>query len=150
MANLEDLQVQLQDYALSHRRDGLAAYSVSGVYDLYPQNTQTAAIAVASKWPDDWPNSSNAGVYAIFDEHFELIYVGKSSMNSFIAARLGTYFGYTSAPERLCRLKGEWRIEPRYLITVGVPDDATWEAPALEEFLIQKLNPTLNRNGRTL
>jgi|APEBP8051072210_1049370.scaffolds.fasta_scaffold00009_107 hypothetical protein len=146
MANNHDFLDQVQRYISEHRRDGLAAYNISGIYDLLP-GTQPSTTDLAYKWPESWPNASNAGVYAIFGSDMTLLYVGKSSMNSFLGARLSSYFGYT--PERTCRIKGEWSISPRYLMTVAVPDDATWEAPALEEFLVQRLNPSLNKNGRS-
>jgi len=135
----------VEQYRALHRREGLPDFDVSGLYDLFPKTDPRSD--TAHHWPDDWPNAGRAGVYAVFADDRELLYVGKSSMNSFLAARLGAYFGY--APDRSCRIKNTWVRAPRFLVTVGVPDDSTWEAPALEEFLIQKLNPPLNRNGRS-
>jgi hypothetical protein len=146
MPALQDFILHVQDYVASHRREGLEAFEVSGIYDLFPQSALTGD-AAAHKWPESWPNSANAGVYGVFADDLTLLYVGKSSMNSCLGARLSAYFGYT--PERACRVKSEWRIQPRFLATVAVPDSATWEAPALEEFLIQRVNPPLNRNGRS-
>ena len=146
MSAIQDFTDKVQEFVASHRRDGLEAYKVSGIYDLFP-NLPTTTVTPDQKWPESWPNSPHAGVYALFCSDLRLAYIGKSSMNSFLGARLSSYFG--NAPDKTCRIKGEWRIQPRFLLTVAVPDSATWEAPALEEFLIQKLNPPLNRNGRS-
>ena len=146
MSATQEFTANIQEFVASHRRDGLEPYKVSGIYDLFP-NLAPSAIAPDHRWPESWPNSSRAGVYALFCGDLRLAYIGKSSMNSFLGARLSSYFG--NEPDRTCRIKGEWRIRPRFLMTVAVPDHATWEAPALEEFLIQQLNPPLNRNGRS-
>lgn len=137
---------EVEQYTLHWRRDGLPAYNISGTYDLFPE-VPSGVEKIEHKWPDTWPNSSSAGVYAVFDEGMKLLYVGKSSMSSYLGARLGSYFGFT--PERTCRVNHNWAVKPKYLITVAVPNASTWEAPALEEFLIKRLNPPLNRNGRT-
>ena len=137
---------QVEQYILHYRREGLPPYKVSGIYDLFPESRNSIE-AIEHKWPDTWPNSSDAGVYALFCEDMALLYVGKSSMRNCLGARLSSYFGFSS--EGACRINGDWGINPKYLITIAVPSDATWEAPALEEFLIQRLNPLLNINGRT-
>lgn len=146
MTTLTEFTDSINEYTSSHRREGLGGYHISGLYDLFPQAGEPPA-PVEYKWPDDWPNPDNAGIYAFFDEQANLIRIGKTSMNSFLAARLAAHFGYT--PERGCRIKKDWAIAPRFVMTVAVPDDATWEASALEEFTIKRLNPPLNRNGRS-
>ncbi|WP_176126388.1 hypothetical protein [Paraburkholderia youngii] len=34
--------------------------------------------------------------------------------------------------------------------TIGLPDESRFEAPAIEAFLIRRLDPTLNVSGRDL
>lgn len=144
---MDAFKAAIETYISNFRRVELPPLVISGVYDLYPTSAR-GTVACEYVWPDTWPNSERAGVYAFFDEGADLMYVGKCSMNSFLGARLGAYFGY--GDERQCILKGgPWGRNPRFVMTVGVPDTMTWEAPALEEFLIQQLNPPLNRHGRT-
>ena len=74
-----------------------------------------------------------------------LIYVGKASMGNCLWNRLGAYFGGRDE----CRVKHDaWKRPPQFVVTVAVPKSSTWEAPALEEFLIQRLDPIDNVRGR--
>lgn len=68
-------------------------------------------------------------------------------MSRCLGARLSHYFGYDS--EKKCQLKhSTWSKTPRYVVTVGVPGNMTFEAPALEEYLIGQLRPPDNIAGR--
>ena len=44
--------------------------------------------------------------------------------------------------------KEKWRKDPNYLYVATPPNDAIWERLSLEEFLIQKLNPIDNTQGK--
>ena len=79
------------------------------------------------------------------DGDLNLLYVGKAST---LGTRLGAYCAY--APDNSCRFKheGYWSSRPRYLLTVGVPDEMAWEAAGLEEYLIRELDPQDNVLGR--
>ena len=84
-------------------------------------------------------------MYLIYSDTFELLYVGKASMGSCLGKRLYTYFG--AAQE--CVLKHTtWTQSPRFMLTIAVPESMPFEAPALEEFLIGRLEPTNNSVGR--
>ncbi len=89
-----------------------------------------------------WPNPANPGVYAMLNEHRELIYLGKASCNTSLGMRLGAHFYKTGAPKN-AKFEGI-----RYVVTIPVPDDRAFEAPAVEEFLIGRLNPSLCLVGR--
>ena len=65
-------------------------------------------------------------------------------MNRRIGNRLYDHFG--NGPD--CIPKQDWLNPVRYFITIAVPSDLAFEAPALEEFLIKKLHPKLNATGK--
>ncbi|GAB6081909.1 hypothetical protein JCM30471_08230 [Desulfuromonas carbonis] len=90
-----------------------------------------------------WPNCGQAGVYFLFDENKELLYIGKTSCNSNIGRRIGAHFSCDGSP----RL--EWLTNVKFVKSIGLPEGRGFEAPAIEEFLIQALNPILNVSGRT-
>jgi len=93
-----------------------------------------------------YPNAASAGVYAIFDPDQRLLYVGKSGN---IGKRMSAYFKYENFGEGTLQLRDpeeNWHGRPTYLVTV--PVNQFWEASSLEEFLIHKLQPPVNINGR--
>lgn len=146
MAVLSDLINAVLEYSERYRHPGLPLYRLGPVYDLYP-NEVKAATNCELGWPETWPNSDQAGVYAFLDGELNVIYVGKSSMNSFLGARLSSYCRYDEF--RNCELKHSgWTVKPRYVWTAGMPEELAFEAPALEEYLIRKLQPTDNMAGK--
>lgn len=145
MSDLSDFYVALDEYRNDFRRSDLRDLKVAGLYDLFPER-ELVATERRFNWPESWPNSDMAGIYVFLATDLEILYIGKTSMNSFLGARLATYCGY--AEDNTCRLKHTgWTVEPRYVLTVGVPDDMPFEAPALEECLISKLKPLDNKSG---
>ena len=66
--------------------------------------------------------------------------------NSF-CYRLSAYFRYNRKTKK-CKIKhSNWSEPPRYVLTVAVPTDMSFEAPALEEYLITKTQPKDNDRG---
>lgn len=146
MAKFSDLVSAVSEYSARYRHPNLSEFSVGPAYDLYPKEDDTK-MKCDLKWPDTWPNSDKAGIYAFLDRELNVVYIGKSSMNSFLGARLSSYCGY--GEEKICELKhSTWTIQPRYVWTVGVADDLSFEAPALEEYLIMRLKPVDNVAGK--
>jgi len=118
---------------------------VSGLYDLFPSKPHSLAEPAEHNWPVPYPSDQRAGVYLIYSDALELLYVGKASIGSCLGKRLYTYFG--AAQE--CVLKHTtWTQSPRFMLTVAVPESMPFEAPALEEFLVERLAPTNNSVGR--
>jgi hypothetical protein len=137
----------IEDFTDKYRRHDFPPLEISNLYDLFPSALHSLDTAPPDVWPAPYPFDQRTGVYFIFSESFELLYVGKSSMSSCIGKRLWTYFHY--APGQVCVLKhSTWTQNPRFLITVAVPETTPFEAPALEEFLIGRLQPTNNKVGR--
>ena len=139
---LAQVKRYLDEYQEKYRRPGLPALELSGVYALFPE--EGLADFVESRWNDPYPNADRKGVYLIFGNTGLLLYIGRASMGTTIGGRLGTYF----AGKTECRLLStDWTERPTYLATIAVPPGLSFEAPALEEYLIRSLNPCDNNLG---
>ena len=140
---LEVVQRELDNYKKQYRRSNFPDLKLSALYALRPDE----ALAVASDWDKEWPNSNHAGVYFIFDSSYRLLYVGKASMKNCIGDRLSAHFPNDKAT-KTCRIVGWYKQEqPMYVATVAIPHDIKFEAAALEEYLIDRFNPIYNFQG---
>ncbi|NUY04360.1 GIY-YIG nuclease family protein [Paraburkholderia youngii] len=93
-----------------------------------------------------FPNAASAGVYFIFDRDDNLLYIGKADG---LGARLGSHFGWNT-DRTAGRVKNQKLLAAHAVRTIGLPDESRFEAPAIEAFLIRRLDPTLNVIGRDL
>lgn len=143
-SDLHAFHQAVTEYQSKFRGVGLDEFEVSDPYDLSAELGHTAINCVAA-WPDTWPHIGRAGVYALFGEKLQTVYIGKASLRNALESRLGSYFGFEK--DRTCRFYNTWKCRPRYLITVAVPEESRFEAPALKEFLIIKLRPSDNKAG---
>jgi excinuclease UvrABC nuclease subunit len=144
---LKQIREALEEYKEKYRKPGLPDLVLSEPYDLTP-DVKDAQFACKSQWNDTWPNSTRRGVYFILSATGRLLYVGKASMDNVIGDRLSDYFE-TDATTKRCRIVHDaWSEAPRFVATVAVPVEMGFEAPALEEFLIEGLAPTDNVRGR--
>lgn len=134
----------LAEYVSRYRRTDVPALEIGGALDLYPDRVPPATFAPQLTWEHPWPFNNRAGVYMIYDEALQLMYVGKVSMSRFFGHRLYEYFGNGDA----CVPKAEWLHPARFVINIAVPEEMPFEAPALEEFLIRKLQPPCNGTGK--
>jgi hypothetical protein len=141
---MDELQLTLQYFRTYLRGPQMPPISLSGLYDLFPDNSSKESEHV---WPDSWPSASESGVYFVFDAELQVLYIGKASMNSSIGARLSTYFGPGPNKECIARKKEHWNGTPRYVAVISMQPDFRFEAPALEEYLITKLQPIDNTIG---
>jgi hypothetical protein len=134
----EQFRQALEEYK-KWRHPGLTPLQEGAPYALFAEH---ASSDVKLHWNEQWPNSDDPGVYLIFSASGLLLYVGKSW---FLGSRLGAHFGGSST----CWIKeGGWTEDPLYVITVGVPAKARFEAACLEEFLIERLQPCDNSVGK--
>jgi hypothetical protein len=139
---LAQVRRYLDEYQEKYRRPGFPALELSGMYALFPE--EGLADFVESRWNDPYPNADRKGVYLIFGRTGLLLYIGRASMGTTIGGRLGTYF----AGKTECRLLStDWTERPTYVATIAVPPGLSFEAPALEEYLIRCLNPCDNNLG---
>ena len=70
----------------------------------------------------------------------QLLYIGKAS---WLGRRLSTYFQYLTGRGSECKIvHSGWKTRPSYVATVAL--NKSFEAAALEEYLIGVLNPEEN------
>jgi excinuclease UvrABC nuclease subunit len=76
----------------------------------------------------------------------KLLYIGKASGRHFLGGRIASYFRWTDRQSKtgLCA-GGDWTSVPSYVQTIKVHQP--YEAPSLEEYLIQELRPSDNVRG---
>lgn len=120
--------------------------------------------AKAPEWNDSWnwfgpvPNFDLGGLYALFSSG-KLVYIGLGNSrgggiykNHGISRRLIAHVLVvaTNNPSRSYELRERWKIlGVDKLVTIGFPADFDYLSPALEDFLIGKLNPPENSIKRT-
>jgi hypothetical protein len=143
---LTDVLEALNHYKSHFRRDGLVPLEFSGLQALFPE--LESAPEVTSKWPEAWPFGNRQGVYFVFGSQARLLYIGKASMRHPVGARLSSWFQYAK-PSGGCKVvHNGWSEPPRFIAVIAVPEGMAFEAPALEEFLIERLSPPDNVKGR--
>lgn len=101
---------------------------------------------IKSDWQKSLPHAAEAGVYLIYSADETLLYIGKASAGSTIGRRLDKYFKGADG-QGVSRKNMKWTKEPRYIRAVKVASDFKFFAPALEEFLIDRMQPPDNRQG---
>ena len=141
-----DFLTTIRTYQESYRSPALPPFEIADPYDLFPERG-VGLFSCERKWPNSWLYPMRAGVYAFFSDDAELLYVGKASFRSSISARLATYCVHQEGRGSPCRLSNQWKVMPRYVVIVAVPEETRFEASALEEFLIARLQPPENSVG---
>lgn len=134
----------MSEFISRYRRADFESLAISSPVDLYPSRQLPSGISPKTSWENNWPFAENAGVYMLYSESFELLYVGKTSMNQCLGKRLAAHFGSGMR----CIPKADWLVPVRFVINIAVPKEMSFEAPALEEFLITRLRPMLNVSGK--
>jgi excinuclease UvrABC nuclease subunit len=131
MATLNDLKREVNKLNHNFPRPGIPHLSVSTLFDLRTQYSQK------------WPNAEFPGVYILFDKNKEVLLIGKASCSRTLGDRLGEKLRWKDKKIG----KGGHLNNPdiRYLATIRVPIDNAFEAPAIEEYLLKKLRPSLNK-----
>lgn len=120
------------------RHARLAPLAISEMYSLFPEESRSTPTTL--NWPDNWPFAHQPGVYLVFGIGMQLLYVGKSR---FLGQRLSNYFRWSAGPESPCRIVHTgWKTRPMFVATIAVAE--SFEAAALEEFLIARLHPEEN------
>jgi len=142
--SLKKAREAVERYHQTYRHPTLPPLHISGLYALFPDQATTTAVQYS--WPNDpWPNANQPGVYLIFDALLDLRYIGKAKC---LGKRLHNYFAEGSTPDRACRVvHTTWRADPKFVATVAV--HKPFEAPGLEEFLIDELRPAENATPLT-
>lgn len=145
MTSLADVREKLNVFKNEFRLEKLRL-EISDWYSLFPTTKDNDLDKHQKQWPEIYPHAEKKGVYLIFNENKELIYIGKASMNNNIGKRLGSHFSYES-DKVTCKINHSWSSSPKYIITIAVPDGMSFEAPALEEYLITEFADSLPDNA---
>jgi len=131
----------LDEYTTKYRREDVAPLEVSKLLDLFPAHPMATEFQKELTWEDPWPFGTRSGVYIVYDASMNLIYIGKASL---IGKRLADYFGGGLE----CVFRQEWGVPPRFLRVIAVPIDMRFESAGLEAYLIARLHPQLNTQGK--
>ena len=145
MVMLHEAIAKIDEYCRSIRHPTLPDLQISPKYELFPKSKPNSSDIPA--WPNRYPFSDKQGIYLILSRDDRLLYVGKASMNSCISSRLSSYFEYEPISRR-CQVRNldKWSESPHYIVTVAVPDSSSFEAPAIEEYLIKNYSKDLPDN----
>lgn len=132
--------LQLINEALSeYNKRYNTSFNLLSKYPLFPKERECG-------YNVSWPGNNHAGVYFVMTKDDEILYVGQSKN---IGKRLNDHFPpQNKGLSKICTFKEKWRKDPNYLYVATTPNDAIWERLSLEEFLIQKLNPIDNTQGK--
>jgi len=127
--SIEKLVGELEKFNIEFPRPGIGKLELSEPVDVTDQSTS-------------WPHCTFPGVYILLNKNSEVLYVGKASCNTNLGYRLGAHFYANGTP------KSDWLEGVTHVRTIPVDKNHSFEAPAIEEYLIQQLNPPLNVSGR--
>jgi len=123
-----DLELAVEVFNLKHRRPH-GDISLSNLLDI-SLNTRAS-----------WPSNESAGVYVFLDSNKNITYIGKASFGNCIGGRLNSRFDTRWNPKKP-QSEG-----CKYITTIALPDEAAFEASAIEEFLLKHLNTRSNKVG---
>jgi hypothetical protein len=129
MSGIDDLRGALSEYHQVWRHPSLKELKVSETYD------------IENDFKKCYPGDGRPGCYVFLDQSYNIIYVGKSGS---LGPRIHSYFLSYREHKRLI-FRDSWSVTPRYIVCVEVKE--SFEAPSLEEFLIQRLKPPANTVG---
>jgi excinuclease UvrABC nuclease subunit len=136
MADFVALQAAIEELNEKHPRPGIPPLTLSPIYDL------------KAHWPNQYPCSDQAGVYIALDESKNVVYVGKASLSNVIGKRIGTRIWRGMDPATYA-VVADWQdVSVRFIAAIGLDSEHAFEAAAIEEFLIGRLQPPLNALGR--
>lgn len=68
---LGDLLAVVEEYQVRFRHPSLERFGASLPYDYFPERGGEL-VECCGAWPDTWPNSQRAGIYAFLGENLEL------------------------------------------------------------------------------
>ncbi len=129
MSDLERLSAALDELNARYPRPGIDPLVLSEAYD------------VKTDWVKYYPGVGKPGAYALFDEKWRLLKVGKSSGD--LGIRLGSYFRHDGQGAGQFARPSPWKsdTDARFIVAIELPPGHAFEAAAIEEFLIDRLSP---------
>jgi hypothetical protein len=131
----EEVRKAVDDLNQIAPRPGIPALEISEPYDL------------EDDWPEKrWPGTNQPGVYLFTDSKGSVLYIGKASCRNNIGYRLSAYWKHSSTGG--AEPKDDKAKDVKYVLVISLPNERAFEAPAVEEWLIQNLDPPRNHQGR--
>ena len=143
MKTLQDLKNLIFEYESKYRGPKLEPLKISELYDLSKKKSDQQD---SNSWPKKYPNADYPGVYVFLNKNKEILYIGKASFNNTLGSRISSYIRWDKSKDG-CEMYHEWKQVPFYLATIRVEVTKSFEAPAIEEFLIKALEPIENKVG---
>ncbi len=139
--NIDNLCQQIDEYQKKFRHPDLEPITCLGEYSI------NGAIRPAQNtWPDSYQTGEAKGIYAIF--HFsELLYIGKASQQP-LSWRMSGHWKYSEDKAYGVPKSPNWSKQPTHIVFWSVPEGSQFEASALEEYLISKLDLPDNKAGK--
>lgn len=137
--SIQQIKASVATYTADFRRSDLQEFEWGKTLALFHEEFQDGAELT---WNDPWPLKDRKGVYFIFGRTMNLLYIGKASTGSSLGKRLSHWF---HGEARIAH--PSWSEKPYFVRTLAMPDGEPFTAPALEEYLIEKLSPPDNFTG---
>ena len=103
----------------------------------------TELLDISKEKKASWPSNESPGVYIFMDSEKNITYIGKASFSNCIGGRLNSRF-YTNWVPKKPESQG-----CVFITTIALPDKLAFEASAIEEYLLKKLNTRSNRVGNS-
>jgi hypothetical protein len=126
----ENVRYYVEKYCADHSIPIFEISDLADIQQLYRDN-------------DPFPFQDGAGCYLFWSARTELLYVGKVSLKHNICSRLKTYFRWDENKTAVVPTPGHtWTSAPVFVQVIKVREP--YQAPSLEEFLTDKLNPSDN------
>jgi len=123
--------------------DALAKYNAK--YHIAPAFRISERYDLNRQWNETLPDARDTGCYIFYDADMRLLYIGKSSLRNTLGSRVSSYFGNDPVSGGALPKHEGWTLPPAYLQTIKV--NFAYEAPSLEEYLIETLQPCNNTRG---
>src|SRR5260370_10821562 len=122
---LKDIRDKISEYQGNFKAEFAPSFSISGVYDLFPERPHDPALNVETTWDNPYPFAKSGGVYIQFDEKMHVARIGQASgrsQNSTIDGRLWAYFRFVDSnnDDHRCLIvePERWQVLPRFIVVV--------------------------------
>lgn len=127
-STISDLELIVKIFNIKHRRP-------------HGDISLTELLDISLEKHASWPSNESAGVYVFLDSNKNIIYIGKASFGNCIGGRLNSRFDTRWNPKKP-ESEG-----CQYITTIALPEEAAFEAAAIEEFLLKNLSTRSNKIG---
>jgi len=132
MSTLADVSQAIKELNEKFPRPGISL-AVSHIYDL------------RTSFASSYPNVLQPGIYIMMDSQGTVLRIGTASGGRTLGDRLGDYFKWGDrAVGSGIAINSEYG-GVCFVVTIGLPKDRAFEVPAIEEYLLSRVDAPLNR-----